>query len=496
MDKNAEAKLLRRYILRDIPANFKSIRIDRHAIRLRDLDIETEDDSRHHEDVIHEIWDRGYLVATTDGASQSDDKRPLLRPLCGPRTDRFFAGAPAPTFQALIKSFYDFGGSVIAGPEQGRRIFALLAERGIGRGQFFAALGGTRRIAELCDHLKLLRGQSPHDIHFVRLNLGLSHEILSIFDRLAEFLFRCLSLALPQEDIKVFRRGYVAYRDNRYERLRYVLQQCHEHEHLSASQFRAVISINHADVFYARDHTAKNAQARKLMELLLDTRFAKAPIDLFLLIDEEMLPGNFLPGFGGTSPHPDSVRLTFKHITPADHIEALKQETAARLQRLGLSEEDFDGGRDRAYLHVLRRMRPEVFALRFFPRAAMILTRMAMSESSQSVLDSKDFITSSRMRHLGTDRHIRWFQHSIRRLFEKNLKISPEKPYKPDTDYDTDTIARAGLVWSVLLDAALKNPTFSARYYASIESNLFEVQTGFPYPLMHYAVKTCRKNRC
>ena len=533
---DAREKLKRRIIRMNVPKGYRSMRVDRHAVVLRDLRAEMAADG-------HPTARKQLKETYKDWGYNPEDGilPPPPRPFLAPRTDRFFAGAPAPTFQAFRRALKlgetggAFGSPYIRSPENGRRVFVMLAERGIGRGQFFAALGGRDRFEDLCRSLCVHTMPEPRRVHIARLNLGLSHEVLSVFDRISEFISECLREAsMPSKGEWYFdarENGFDLLRNDRLQRLDFVLQQAQELGELTPRQVafptRMIIAINHANILFESDHRSKNAQAQALFQLLVDQRFDKAPIDFLMLMNEERLPSYFHvdmedpvrkePDF--LSPEKNFEKIRFVLMQPDNYPEDMKTEMNTRLDRLQLNYVDPNAppsmlsAKDREfiknvqgngfYLHALRRIRPEVFALRFFPRAAMIITRLAVAERL-GVNELR--VASDRLHSVGGQQNMRWFQYNIRNMFEDRLKEQAgetqrrELPASQDLDYETGRIARIGLVWSVLMDAALTTAKGSKLYRRILQKEesetgkpdetgaFFGMKSGFPYPLIQKAV--------
>jgi hypothetical protein len=446
----------------DIPAGFSSIRIDRHVVVLRHLDAE---------------------IDMIEGRNETVASKILLN--SAPSTDRFFAGAPSPAFQTLKASL----ANNIASPDAGRRIFLLLAGRGVGQGHLFAALGGRDRFRDLCDWLRIrpLPGGDKRIVHFARLNLGLSNEIISVFDRLSAFLFESYCFGNRHREEEVRRQWRLLYNDRR-ERLLFALRLL---AGLKAEiDNRIIVAINHANLIFDKAGRAKNAQVGSLFEALIDKEFEEAPIDFIFLMNEQALPLHFrrpapkapeMQRGGPAVPCPRN-RVAFKLIEPREMPVDLRQEFRSRLGLLDINLVEASAEKSprryrhvngdsaqhekelgstfaaRAYVHVLRGMRPEVFALRFFPRAGMTIARIALSEHARGNLRRCLRAPSELMVRFGAFNPIAKFQHSLREQFSRALEDTHDGT--ATLDYEIANIARRGYYYSILYDIAKQEDDF------------------------------------
>jgi hypothetical protein len=337
----------------------------------------------------------------------------------GPSTDRFFAGAPSPAFpllQASLQSKHTF----LVGEKKsakeierlaltpkslGNRILFLLGHRGSGRGQMFNAMQSPRRFAQLCAWMGLI-DHSPdgdswlgatRDIHRGFFNLGLSHEVISVFDRLAYLLCKVLvseTRRLEPENVATVEKRIHAARANRIRRLRFVLEELQELEQRAAKKGkhvrRTLIVVDHLSVLFTQNGRPKNAQARRIYEALIDPQYAQVPVDYVFLASEDHTPYNLRcaelrrnrpdliqqmrVSTGEDEREPvfpsylDPVWLKPPHL-PGDKEERTRRRlvTAQVWNSKTRLEPRIDA---RVFVHLLDPVRPATLAARFFPRLA------------------------------------------------------------------------------------------------------------------------------
>lgn len=391
---------------------------------------------------------------------ETDPNPPPPRGDTAPETDRFFAGAPSPAFQILRASLAP---GRIAAPAQGRRIIYLLSERGVGRGHVFAAMRSPRRFARLCDWLLLAddknvspgtklfddeANQHTAGIYRAFFNLGVSHEIISTFDRLTSFLELFAQNAMPDDKMKIdFERDRKALLNDRIGRLIHVLRVLNRIKpQKNATVTRAVIVLNHVDALFDEKGMPKNIQFNLLFEALMSEELADtAPIDIILMMNEKRVPRllrDLAAGMEASTPslpltasrkvallEPDNIPADERRAVEARITQALGPE--ARIERLQAKAQDI-----RIYVHFLRWMRPVTLATRFFPRAGLALAHLARTKAVESEDSRKDNIVSfdqassklSTSLCLPDEPSVRHFQAGVRAVFEDAL--SP--PLAPD----------------------------------------------------------------
>ncbi|EGF93223.1 tetratricopeptide repeat family protein [Asticcacaulis biprosthecium C19] len=399
-----------------------------------------------------------------------------------PSTDRFFSDAPSPALQMLKDSLRN---GKIPLPQEGSRVFLLLGQRGGGRGQVFSSLRSHTRFAQFCDWIQLIKFDDAKEkteeqaktaarhIHSAFFNLGHSHEIMSVFDRLCHLLsgIICYHIndvadALIKRDqqpetseepvtaeAQKSMRDHIAasldaIRQNRVERLRYCLELLAA-KGSSTVEGRIIIAVNNVNMFFNKDGEAKNAQIKQLFGALVDDRYKSAPIDYVFLAHDTFTASSFASSrksdqsppepLEGKTPKAPNASPCFRALWPANVTPDLRADYEERLSRGRLEwchPETTDNCR--FFVHPLSWMRPIALAVRFFPIAASALNLMSRASDAVSTRtdmtvyistegNSDDF-EESRKQHLPDIKNIRWFRHSrhgldehVRKAFETAL---------------------------------------------------------------------------
>ncbi len=336
--------------------------------------------------VVAPVDDEGVVLATPS----------LTRRFAAPRTDRFFAGQPSP---AIITLRAAFRGLPDKHPDS-KRLFLLLGERGDGRGHIFAAMRSPKRFAHICDWLRLPKpqGQDNRDISDwsaekreaieetrARLrtrriprafyNLGLSHEVLSVFDRLMQFLQDILYHNLGPEARAAFKSGMDAIESDRVHRFSVIMEALNAKAKLDHTD-RIVIVINNVDKLFNDAGAPKNAQIAKIVDILFKNNYPAAPIDFIFYMNHSPLP-QVLQDLSNATPF---FALCSDAVNPV-YVKAYE----AFMDGLGVSWGNprlrpAPDGLDAAfvYIHRLHPMRPITFALRFFPKVAFALYHLGL----------------------------------------------------------------------------------------------------------------------
>lgn len=444
----------------------------RHAIRLRDLEIEA-------------FRAPDPLPAATSGAPAEEPITldQLVQDPPAPTTDRFFAAAPSPSFQSLREALRQG----LHAPSFGGRFFVFLADRGLGKGQFFAAMRSPRRFAQLCEWLGLVdpppapaeddRPESNHDAlqrtsHVYRafLNLGFSNEVVSIFDRIADFLAE--AAADITEDSTQVRNALETVQTNRIARLEMALRFLSEGRRKSGQEdARVVIAINHTNIFFETDGRPKNAQVLLLFNLLLDERWKRAPIDYLFFVNDTLIPQSFrTPKISelswasdrrtdlSTASPPEPVAFTPlipPDAEPDEKIAILERFKAVGLRTLAAGARKPEPDENSKviprwrgfYAHALRETRAEVFSIRFFPLAAEALARRALLDYKHPDraevppdVETRAYRRFARERLSEPSqvwrglRELQRFQAEVRDHFEKTLQSGGQRPFAARLD--------------------------------------------------------------
>jgi hypothetical protein len=373
--------------------------------------------------------------------------------LTPPQTDRFLTGAPAPALPLLRASLgmKVNGKRVLADPSQGRRTFFLMGSRGMGRGQMFSAMQAPVRFAQLCGWLKLHEHKTIENedaalgatkgIHRAFYNLGMSHEVNSVFDRLAHFLREVVRLEATRrgiENTSEIQRELDelnASRSNRVLALRTCLRAL-----IAVSKARrpilalkkpikrTVVVIDHFSILFTQQGRPKNAQIRRIYDVLMDPEYGEAPIDFIFLMNDGYMPHNLrcehsqqnmesvsknlekaTGTYGGRPPlgitqlypiwlYPDALSVDRKEVNigrlrraglldARDDLTPLSQnpQRSVRAQSAvtkGLVSETSKLLESRVYVSLLEPPHPGTLAARFFPDTAVALAILGISNSS------------------------------------------------------------------------------------------------------------------
>lgn len=352
----------------------------------------------------------------------------LLKTQWGASTDRFFAGAPSPAFpmlQGSLQSQWSPKGrsriSVFPAPIDKRRLLFLLGPRGIGRGQMFNAMQSPRRFAQLCQWMGLNLSnwngspettlEATQHVHRAFFNLGLSHEVISVFDRLSFFLEQvalCEMRRLGEEEqAKQLEGCFNGARGNRVLRLRNALQQLTGLSRTKVNVRRCVVVIDHVSQLFSANGRPKNAQARRIYEALIDSQYASAPVDFIMMLSEGHTPYNLRdPKRRANSVEvTDQIRsstgaeerepLVPDYLNPVwlrpTHLPAdIEERYRRRLfnaqiwnsQTQLLPQKDQKAG---AYVHLLDSVRPVTLAARFFPCVAAAMAAIVHNSDANNL---------------------------------------------------------------------------------------------------------------
>jgi tetratricopeptide (TPR) repeat protein len=177
----------------------------------------------------------------------------------------------------------------------GRRIFLVIGERGVGKGQFTTWFQQPREVARFLMACKGALGKKPPSNSSIRnyvkeqchatlfINLSYSAEIGSIWDRLGELLLQIAQSVSK----KAIRRD--AGELSRHDKLAFALKLLNEHR----IKQRILLFFNSVDILFDGDGFPKNAQIRRIFETLISPKYAAASIDLILVTEEGRLPVYF-----------------------------------------------------------------------------------------------------------------------------------------------------------------------------------------------------------
>jgi hypothetical protein len=277
---------------------------------------------------------------------------------------------------------------------EGLRVFVLAAPRGGGRGHFLTALqseisgaetreppvevvapspGQRRRPTGYLPQLLKLLDRNLSNRRVAIYNLGLSLEVSSLGDSLAEFLWS----ALPSEARTAHAVARRSFSHDRLGLLQFVLRTLSE----QPKQPRMTIIINAANLLFDSTGRPKNQQLQALFTILLS--HGTAPIDVMLLCTESGVPIWFRRA--GQPAQDDGRRRSTDHCesliaAPEQLIDpelsVRSQQAAAELMDSRFRSRKCDrgeAGRVRTYIHLLKPDRASAFVSAYFPGTSLAL---------------------------------------------------------------------------------------------------------------------------
>ena len=281
---------------------------------------------------------------------------------------------------------------------KGRRIFLLLARPGVGKGHAFTALTsrlGLERFVESSWGYDIDAPSPSKPARYVAalcINLGFSHEVASVFDRLAWFLETYWAWVYPSgtdwdphsEEWKGLRAEHTEIakylEKDRHGRLLALLDLYRRSQALlpngndSGAHYRLIISISNISALYDPSGDPKNAGLGRMFDWLIGEQARHIPVDLVLLCSTEAVPKTFR----FTEASRGSVALVYPDDTTPSHLRTIHEH----LRSLGLGSiprpnkamQPSPVGRaaqsDVVVVHLLRRAPVGMLAGAFFPRVA------------------------------------------------------------------------------------------------------------------------------
>jgi len=280
----------------------------------------------------------------------------------------------------------------------GRRFLLVATRRGIGKGHFFSALQAMDEKGYLEHLLRCLRketslsgsarGRVWRGLAF--FNLSFAHEVMSVFDRLADFLEERLRDVSPAS---LNERGWGSLARDRTERLRLILRCWADYGKSVARSDRVLVAINSLDLLFSREGKPKNFEITQVLNVLLEEQSASAPIDFLFVIDEDRVPNEFCDFESPVQAFP------LKRVQTNEKSRVTETERFSRLflsarPQLPAIEEVKNGDRPQAHVQAhntsvdlkargsaiffLHETRAVVLASAFFPRIATLLARNAV----------------------------------------------------------------------------------------------------------------------
>lgn len=373
---------------------------------------------------------------------------------------RFYAGAPSQTLDELCRALrlpqaQEFRDA------KGRRLLALAARRGLGKGHFFNALEnvdippGTDDEGRLYD---LLRALSPFGLErwagCAFFNLSFAHEVMSAFDRLTEFLISTLTSGrFPGAD-RIAITDASLHKD-RVERLSYALKTWAELGGRSEGKQRLLVAFNSFGLLFDSSGKPKNGQVKHLFDLIVSEEFAAAPIDFIFVCQDGSIPAYFRRS---VDDHGNTIHAL---VDPKDEgKDAVRARH--RLERLGVLRPGGDrpevAGASKpgsaAAVHVLKPARATLYVSAYFPRIGILLCRRLLRNSSdEHVLFLAELIQRRRDETIGIvhypnifEDHAAHFREAMRNVLNRFAKSGDPADVKV-------IVPAATVVISLLLEA-------------------------------------------
>jgi hypothetical protein len=321
--------------------------------------------------------------------------------------NRFYSRAGSETFNAFAEAVWVGIRKINKSPEPrvalGRRIFLLIARRGLGKGHFFSALQDRSYPGSLWKLARLLgENQSPSRqwLAVAFFNLSFSNEVASIFDRTAAFI-KDHATAISKDADTAINAGWDDLNHDRIGRIELVMRALNDHQPplgslISATasgsrkiavEPRLLLAFNAVNILFDSRGRPKNAQIRKFFDAVLGQANSGAPIDVILISTESSIPGYFRKPHGrlarDTEPSGE-VEKSSGEIERIPLIElASKTQSMTRVRRnialrdeLGLylkeplREADSE---NHAFVHFLAGARASVLITTFLPSVALLL---------------------------------------------------------------------------------------------------------------------------
>jgi hypothetical protein len=259
------------------------------------------------------VW-RRHLVPLSPLPSDAVIQKLIGRSVTVPRfpPDRFYANPPSRAMQDLNDGLHQRG-APFWNNFKGRRIYLLLSQRGAGKGHVLSSMAspqGLPRFLAASWGEALDPGRRPNATYAgaAFYGLSLSHEVASVFDRLAGFLHDHWSkvFEVPRDPEKAKTHREIAEEltsefknlvNNRMGRLRQALHAYRRaREKLPATGRRVLVAIGNPSTLYDSDGRAKNTGLHRLFDSLFDAELEAVPIDLVLLCAARAVPPQFRKG--------------------------------------------------------------------------------------------------------------------------------------------------------------------------------------------------------
>lgn len=360
------------------------------------------------------VWSRHPIALRAPIYRDPDAARPPAATTSAPESDRFFGAAPSFTFRRWYESLLAMGAQdgksnpPMVFKTCGRRIFVLLAPRGVGKGHFLEASKTSRRLGEF---IRFSWPQEPDKAvlqkryaGFAFFNLSFSLEVTSAFDRLAMLLVFHAAEVFPPEIANLMSAAYASLGGRRVARLKVLMQLYHQHREQAVK--RLYVAFSAFNTLFDERGFPKNAQLYRIVMALLGPDMAQAPIDFVLVCTSAGFPILFTHPHRHhrplSNPSLDSwrslPRIQLRHIAPGDlgtstkadqrrmeQIEVLDIHIAKRHVRgrpthhaapdpmARPSSTDVQAFPGVAFLHVLQDAKTSNTVAKYFPEVAIAI---------------------------------------------------------------------------------------------------------------------------
>jgi SIR2-like domain len=316
----------------------------------------------------------------------------------------FYASAPSESYRDLGRTLkFNALASRFFRNSLGRRVMWLVAERGAGKGRFFSTLlnrSGGGRLPELFAALQPQPiGAAPVKWYGVGVyNMSYSNEIMTIFDRISDLLYRAL-LQIFRERLSDLDEQRLAGRwfDLRFDGLLRLTAMMDEWRKFGEASLynvsggacdnqrcRAFIALNAVGNLFDRDGRPKNPQIDRIFDALIGDDNKRAPIDFLFFSRPENIPEQLR--------HGSKAKSLVHLISPTRNArsEALLNARAAQMatlskqeleNRLPMAVQPEAAIHDHASgLYFVRPARIAVVALGFLPRVTFLIARRVLWE--------------------------------------------------------------------------------------------------------------------
>jgi tetratricopeptide (TPR) repeat protein len=307
-------------------------------------------------------------------------------------TSPFFAGAPSQTFNVLMAALSKHQHAIACA--SGRRIFLLIARRGVGKGHFFAALGQRTDSSpsRLEAFTAIIRGGKVDWEAAVFYNLSFSHEVQSVFDsiigELYKFLLRGLAVDIEhaKHDEKSSKRAaltrvkkdWSGLAEDRVGRVRFVVERLGEQALQRHGDRRLLIAVNGLDLLFDRRGVPKNAQIKRIFEGLIGQLSEPIAVDFVFVCAETGIPCYFKAP-SGIDPNIELRPITIRR---AGLTEKGRRAVEFRTVRMELNARESlatYGSRALTMIHLLHEARATVVVNGFFPGVAIAIANRVIA---------------------------------------------------------------------------------------------------------------------